>query len=102
MHLTLTHQFNQLLRRLLVLFRHRQLSGKCALVLLGSTLVSTAQTNHPATSAAVSANRFLFIVETSAAIKPQTPSLLKVVGDLINSGANGQMHDGDTIGLWTY
>jgi hypothetical protein len=85
-------------------FRRQQFCGLCALLLALQALVPSipAQSNPPPATNLVSANRFLFIVETSTAIKPVAPHVLQVVGDLINSGANGQMHDGDTVGLWTF
>jgi hypothetical protein len=97
MNLKSASQFNET-------FRRRLWHGLMAVLLAWFALVpqTPAQSNQPPATNLVSANRFLFIVETSAAIKPVAPHVLKAVGDLINTGANGQMRDGDTIGLWTF
>ena len=50
--------------------------------------------------AATSSNRFLFIIDTSAAMKPIEMPLRETVFDLIYSGARGRMTNGDTYGLW--
>lgn len=51
---------------------------------------------------AISDNRYLFVVDTSSKMKRHANDVLKTVGELIHSGANGQMRAGDTIGLWTF
>jgi hypothetical protein len=47
-------------------------------------------------------NRFLFILNTSTAMRRQTNGVLQAVRGLLQSGMNGEMRDGDTFGLWTY
>ena len=47
-----------------------------------------------------SSNRFLFIVDASAAMKPLEKSVRETVFDLIYSGLRGQMTNGDTYGVW--
>src|SRR5258706_2337360 len=61
---------------------------------------ATAQTNAPRRT--ISSSRYLLIVETSHAMQKRAENTLKVASDLVRSGLNGQMHDGDTLGLWTY
>jgi len=46
--------------------------------------------------------RFLLIVDTSAAMKKRAANVEQVVGNLFASGLGEQLHRGDTIGVWTY
>lgn len=50
----------------------------------------------------ISSNRFLFIVETSRAMKKQLPGAVQSVQELLASGMNGQLQPGDTLGVWTF
>ncbi|HEX3800661.1 MAG TPA: hypothetical protein VH413_18350 [Verrucomicrobiae bacterium] len=59
--------------------------------------IATPQTNPPAPT-----SRFLFIVDTSAPLQAHAADILKVINDLLVSAANGQIHAGDSIGLWTF
>jgi hypothetical protein len=70
---------------------------------------STGQTNTPARRApakpprAVPAgNRFLFILETSAAMNRLEHGGRQAIFDLIFSGIDGRMRNGDTYGIWTF
>jgi hypothetical protein len=47
-------------------------------------------------------NRFLFVVETSSAMKKLAEATRQTVFEMILSGLDGQMQPGDTFGLWTY
>jgi len=47
-------------------------------------------------------NRFLFIVETSLAMNRSSKAVQETIHELIGSGLQGQMHSGDTLGLWTF
>src|SRR5579871_180249 len=51
----------------------------------------------PATGAA---GRYLFIVETSKAMKREMPATIQSVQDLLTSGLEGQLRPGDTVGMW--
>jgi hypothetical protein len=53
-----------------------------------------------AQTAATNANRFLFIIDTSASMKPFDKALHETVFDLVYSGVRGQMTQGDTYGIW--
>jgi hypothetical protein len=46
--------------------------------------------------------RFLFLVEKSAAMDANKVALRNTLRTIIESGLDGQMQYGDTIGLWTY
>ena len=56
----------------------------------------------PTTPAPSSGNRFLFIVDTSSAMRQFKHEGRQLVFDLIFSGCHDQMHDGDTFGIWTF
>ena len=47
-------------------------------------------------------NRFLFIINTSSAMRRMTNGIQQAVLGLLQSGMQGQMRDGDTFGIWTY
>src|SRR2546426_10053828 len=51
---------------------------------------------------APSGNRFLFVVETSAAMNHLEHGGRQAVFDLIYSGFEGRMRKGDTYGIWTF
>src|SRR5437899_2485902 len=46
-------------------------------------------------------NRYLVIVETSKAMKSRVEGVVQVAQDLIASGMDGQLQQGDTLGVWT-
>ncbi len=47
-----------------------------------------------------SSNRFLFVIDTSAGMKPMDMKLRETLFDFIYSGARGRMTNGDTYGIW--
>src|SRR5690606_23246111 len=47
-------------------------------------------------------NRFLFVVEKSAAMDRFSVATENTLAQLIQFGVQGQMRSGDTFGLWTY
>jgi hypothetical protein len=47
-------------------------------------------------------NRFLFVIDTSSAMKSRTNGLEEAVTSLLASDMKGELRKGDTIGLWTY
>ena len=47
-------------------------------------------------------NRFLFIINTSSAMRRLTNGIQQAVLGLLQSGMQEQMRDGDTFGIWTY
>src|SRR2546421_12310537 len=73
-------------------------------ILLLFTLLSpyraASQTNKPPADGL--ANRYLFILDTSRAMKPREQGTLQAMQDLLASGLGGQLRRGDTIGVWTY
>jgi hypothetical protein len=64
-------------------------------------LTLSAQTNvTPSTAQPV--NRFLFIVETSRAMQPRAHGVFDAIKQALNSSLNGQIHQGDLVGIWTF
>ncbi len=47
-------------------------------------------------------NRFLFIIDTSSAMKSRQEGSDTAVRDLLKSSMKGEMRNGDTFGVWTY
>jgi hypothetical protein len=79
------------------------LSITVAITLLASVLSSTlsAQTNA-GPSTAESPNRFLFIVETSRAMRPRAGGVFDAMKRALDSSLKGQIHQGDLVGIWTF
>lgn len=48
------------------------------------------------------ANRFLVIIETSRAMRGQKEAVGKALEQVLASRADGQLHRGDTLGVWTF
>jgi hypothetical protein len=59
----------------------------------------SAQTN---TVKPVPFNRWLFVVQASRSMQPRAEAARRLAGNLIWSGMQGQMREGDTVGLWTF
>src|SRR5579872_4008156 len=47
-------------------------------------------------------HRFLFVVDTSLSMRADAGPARQAVTDLLKSSMQGQMRDGDTLGVWTY
>lgn len=59
--------------------------------------------NTPAPAkGSVQPNRFLFIVDTSASMERHARDVQQLVMNILSSSASGQMHRGDTLGVWTF
>jgi hypothetical protein len=76
-----------------VVLRHRARKRIGALLLFLSLFAA-------AGAESASAKRFLFIIDTSAGMKPLEMPLRETLFDLIYSGARGHMTNGDTYGVW--
>jgi len=46
--------------------------------------------------------RWLIVVETSSKMEKRAKALEGAIGDLLASGMNGELKEGDQIGIWTY
>src|SRR5712664_3805023 len=83
--------------------RKLALSVTIAATLLAIVLSPTlfAQTNvGPSTERSV--NRYLFIVETSRAMQPRARGVFDAIKHALDSSLNGQIHQGDLVGIWTF
>jgi hypothetical protein len=47
-------------------------------------------------------DRYLFIVDTSAAMRRRAPAVQKAVENLLRSSMAAQFYRGDTVGVWTF
>jgi len=56
----------------------------------------------PAKASAQSSNRWLFVFNTSAAMRDRTNGMQAVTKDLLDTAMHGTIRPGDTIGIWTY
>lgn len=82
----------------------------CAAIFIGLSAIlhaapdtTAAETKTPdKTKAPEQEGRYLFLVETSDAMDSSKTALRKSMRSVIESGLNGQIKYGDTIGLWTY
>jgi len=54
------------------------------------------------TGFAQSSNRWLFVFNTSAAMRDRTNGVQAVTTELLATGMHGTIRPGDTIGIWTY
>jgi len=72
------------------------------LLAVGSCAVGADLQRASAEAAARPANRWLLVVQTSRTMQPRAAAVQDLVGDLIRSGMKGQLHSGDTLGLWTF
>jgi hypothetical protein len=50
----------------------------------------------------LSSNRFLYVFDISAPMRKQTVAVQKAVQDMLESRASGQLHYGDTLGVWSF
>jgi hypothetical protein len=70
--------------------------------MLVSAVLLVACTLHISAQTPPAGNRYLFIVETAKAMKPQMPAVRQCMRDLLGAGLGGQLRAGDTLGFWTY
>jgi hypothetical protein len=61
-----------------------------------------AQTNVLAAAHPLANERFLLVIETSAATEKRAENIQKVAGAIIASGLTGHMLPGTTLGVWTF
>lgn len=73
-----------------------------AVLLAGLATANGAASNSPAQPPQGSGNRYLLIFDTSRGMARRADSLVNSVGELVLSGMNGQMRQGDTLGIWTF
>lgn len=76
------------------------LAAVCALWLAGSAVARAAEPAAPGKKTQPA--RWLLIVDTSSAMERRAKAVEGVVGELVASGMNGQIHPGDELGIWTF
>jgi hypothetical protein len=47
-------------------------------------------------------NRFLLVFDTSSDMKPRLAATQKALDGILTTNANGQLHSGDSLGVWTF
>jgi hypothetical protein len=72
-----------------------------AALLFSGSIELLAQTNVTIAPTHVS-NRFLFIVETSRNMRPRAQGVFDAMKQALDSSLNGQIHQGDLVGIWTF
>lgn len=76
------------------------LAAVFALWLTGLTVARAVEPAAPGKKAQPA--RWLLIVDTSSAMERRAKAVEGVVGELVASGMNGQIHPGDELGIWTF
>ena len=70
-----------------------------AAVLAGTFLAPALRAQPAATNVN---SRFLLIFDISSDMKQRVPAVQKALDTLLATGANGQLHLGDSVGVWTF
>jgi hypothetical protein len=65
-------------------------------------LLSVACLLFPTKTFAQSSNRWLFVFNTSSAMRDRVDGTERVIQDLLTTAIHGNLRSGDTIGIWTY
>jgi hypothetical protein len=76
--------------------------GACTAIFLSASLFSgdlPAQTNNVP---AKSANKYLFVVETSKAMQKRAQGVHDTLKALLDSNISGQLHPGDWLAIWSF
>lgn len=66
------------------------------------TLVALVSLLLPTLAFAGSPNRWLLIFDTSSSMRNRSKAMEDTMQDLLTTGMHGQIHHGDTIGIWTF
>jgi len=59
-------------------------------------------TGHAQTATPKLDNRFLLVFDTASEMKRRLPAVKGALAALLATGANGQMHSNDSVGIWTF
>jgi len=78
------------------------LSVAMTAALLTGALSPTISAQSNINVATRSANRYLFIVETSRAMQSRARGVFDAIKHALDSSLNGQIHQGDLVGIWTF
>lgn len=80
-------------------FPSARFAGAIAALCAGIFLISTALAQPAANTVS---DRFLFVFDTSSAMKKREPATQYAIERLFFAMMNGQLHAGDTIGVWAF
>jgi hypothetical protein len=72
------------------------------IAMMGLSLMRLPAQSNVTSSAGKSSNRFLFIVETSHAMRPRARGVFDAMKQALDSSLKGQIHQGDLVGIWTF
>ncbi|MEJ0090977.1 MAG: vWA domain-containing protein [Limisphaerales bacterium] len=75
---------------------------RCALLAGVLAAVFLVPTVHAQPTEQTVENRFLFIFDTSKSMKPRIETVQRALNTLLATSFSGQLHKGDTIGVWTF
>jgi len=82
---------------------HQNQIVRCALVLAAlRTGIFLAPALHAQPAPQRVDNRFLLIFDTSSDMRQRLPAVQKALDTLLATSANGQLHPGDSVGVWTF
>lgn len=79
----------------------RNLFLLCCALLISLLNVSAAESTNSAPPG-MTENRYLLIIESSAETSPMKDAVKNVAMNLLVTGMDGRLKEGDTIGLWSY
>ena len=82
---------------------HQNQNVRCTLVLvalLAGTFLAPPLRAQPAAQKVN--NRFLLIFDTSSDMRQRLPAVQKALDTLLATSVNGQLHLGDSVGVWTF
>jgi len=80
-------------------FLSARFAGAIAALCAGISLISTAPAQPAANTIS---DRFLLVFDTSSAMKKREPATQYAIERLFFALMNGQLHPGDTIGVWAF
>src|SRR5215475_13594695 len=73
-----------------------------ATLLFPGSIEILAQTNVATIAPVHVSNRFIFILETSRNMRPRAQGVFDAMKQALDSSLNGQIHQGDLVGIWTF
>src|ERR1700678_3281695 len=85
-------------------FSFRHILATAPVWVLAGILLSTAwsRAEEPTARRRRLENRFLFVIDTSSAMKARAKGVGEAVNGLLESDIKGELRKGDTIGLWCF
>ncbi|MGA3266011.1 MAG: hypothetical protein ABSE16_04225 [Verrucomicrobiota bacterium] len=75
-------------------------AGRCLATLLAGVFLAAKVPAQPVEHPVE--NRFLLVFDTSSAMKSRVPAVQRALDTLLAGNIQGQLHAGDSIGVWTF